>query len=75
MSYSDANFLLEHGQNGKHPILPAQEYLCGLLSPEKRVTPGTLQEVMSSPAEQRETYMHLNGHFNDTVFKSPQTNL
>lgn len=34
MSYSDANFLLEHGQNGKHPILPAQEYLRGLPSPE-----------------------------------------
>lgn len=34
LSYSDASFLLEHGQNGKHPALPAQEYLWGLLSPE-----------------------------------------
>lgn len=39
----------------------------------KRVTPGTLQEVMSSPAEQRETYMHLNDHFNYSAPKIPHT--
>jgi len=74
LPYSDARFLPEHGQNGKHPTLPAQEYLRGLLSPKTRVTPATPQELMSSPAgEQRETYTHLNRHFNYIALKSPQT--